>query len=69
MMMDIAGKAKGIWHGIVWYLREISGEAKYDHYLEHFAQEHPDETPMSEVEFLRAKEEYDKYHPNASCCC
>ena len=37
--MDIAGKAKGIWHGIVWYLREISGEAKYDHYLEHFAQE------------------------------
>lgn len=67
--MDIAGKAKGIWHGIVWYLREISGEAKYDHYLEHFAQEHSDETPMSEVEFLRAKEEYDKYHPNTSCCC
>lgn len=67
--MDIAGKAKGIWRGIVWYLREISGEAKYDHYLEHFAREHPDETPMSEVEFLRAKEEYDKYHPNTSCCC
>ncbi len=51
------------------YLREISGEARYDHYLEHFAAEHPGETPMSEVEFIRAREEYDRLHPNTSCCC
>lgn len=48
------GKLVAVWHGIVWYLREISGEARYDHYLEHFAAEHPGETPMSEVEFIRA---------------
>ena len=47
------GKLVAVWHGIVWYLREISGEARYDHYLEHFAAEHPGETPMSEVEFIR----------------
>ena len=41
------GKLVAVWHGIVWYLREISGEARYDHYLEHFAAEHPGETPMS----------------------
>ena len=28
------GKLVAVWHGIVWYLREISGEARYDHYLE-----------------------------------
>lgn len=63
------GKLVAVWHGIVWYLREISGEARYDHYLEHFAAEHPGETPMSEVEFIRAREEYDRLHPNTSCCC
>ena len=26
------GKLVAVWHGIVWYLREISGEARYDHY-------------------------------------
>ena len=57
------GKLVAVWHGIVWYLREISGEARYDHYLEHFAAEHPGETPMSEVEFIRAREEYDRLHP------
>ena len=36
------------WRGVVWYMREISGEARYDHYLEHFAAEHPDERPLSE---------------------
>ena len=60
--MDIAGRARRIWQG-------ISGEARYDHYLERFGEEHPGETPMSEVEFLRAREEYDKYHPNTGCCC
>lgn len=65
----IAGRIRAAWRGIVWYMREISGEARYDHYLEHFAQEHPGEKPMSETEFLRAREEYDKHHPNTSCCC
>lgn len=55
--------------GVVWYMREISGEARYDHYLEHFAAEHPGETPLSEKEYLRQREEYDKQHPNTSCCC
>lgn len=65
----IAGRIRAAWRCIVWYMREISGEARYDHYLEHFAQEHPGEKPLSETEFLRAREEYDKHHPNTSCCC
>ena len=42
------------WRGVVWYMREISGEARYDHYLEHFSAEHPDERPLSVKEFLLA---------------
>ena len=55
--------------GFVWYVREFSGEAKYDHYLEHFASEHPGETPLTEREYWRMREEYDRKHPNTSCCC
>ena len=57
------------WHGVVWYMREISGEAKYDHYLEHFIADHPGEQPMSAKAFMLAREDYDKHHPNTSCCC
>lgn len=45
--------------GFVWYVREFSGEAKCDHYLEHFASEHPGETPLTEREYWRMREEYD----------
>lgn len=68
-MMDIARRVRTIWQGVVWYMREISGEARYEHYLERFAAEHPEGTPMSETEYIRAREEYDKRHPNTSCCC
>ena len=43
------GKLVAVWHGIVWYLREISGEARYDHYLEHFAAEHPGVTVDTKI--------------------
>lgn len=68
----LSSAAQGVrraWNGVVWYVRELSGEAKYDHYLEHFAAEHPGQTPLSEKEYLRQREEYDKQHPNTSCCC
>lgn len=58
-----------VWPGVAWYMREINGEARYDHYLEHFAAEHPGERPMSEKEYLLAREDYDRRHPNTGCCC
>ena len=62
------GKLVAVWHGIVWYQPEISGEARYDQYLEQIAAAHPGETPMSADEDIRAREEYDRLHPNTSCC-
>ncbi|ETY71303.1 CstA-like transporter-associated (seleno)protein [Bifidobacterium moukalabense] len=69
MPRRLAAALTRAWRGVVWYMREISGEARYDHYLERFASEHPGERPLSEKEFLRAREAYDKEHPNTSCCC
>lgn len=68
-MNVVLHKLQDAWRGIVWYAREISGEARYDHYVERFAAEHPGEIPMSEAEYIRAREAYDRLHPNTSCCC
>ena len=54
---------------VVWYAREVSGEARYEHYVERFAREHPGEEPLSERAYLRAREEHERLHPNTSCCC
>lgn len=51
------------------YAREVSGEARYEHYVERFAREHPGEEPLSERAYLRAREEHERLHPNTSCCC
>lgn len=57
------GKLVAVWHGIVWYLREISGEARYDHYLEHFAAEHPGRNTDERGRIHSRREEYDPSPP------
>ncbi|PAU69187.1 carbon starvation protein A [Bifidobacterium anseris] len=64
-----AAWAARLWRGVVWYLRELSGEARYDHYVERMRREHPDRTPLGEREFLRERERHEREHPNTSCCC
>ncbi len=53
-------------------LEGSQGLASYQRYYltsSRFAAEHPDERPLSEKEFLLAREAYDREHPNTSCCC
>lgn len=49
--MNAAAQLRAIaaraWRAVVWYAREVSGEARYEHYVERFAREHPGE-PLSE---------------------
>jgi uncharacterized short protein YbdD (DUF466 family) len=54
------------WHGVRWYLREFSGEARWDDYLEHCA-EHG-HTPMSRREFERRRADQAETHPISRCC-
>jgi uncharacterized short protein YbdD (DUF466 family) len=52
--------------GIHWYLKQATGEAKWDEYLQHCRDE--DATPMSRRDFERHRAEHQENHPQARCC-
>ncbi len=55
-----------VWHGVRWYLREWSGEARWDRYLERCAEHgHP---PMSRREYERRRADAFEQAPLARCC-
>ena len=58
-----AGRA---WRGVRWYLREWSGEARWDDYLRHCA-EHGHQ-PMSRREFERRRADERERTPVSRCC-
>lgn len=52
--------------GIRWYLRQATGEAKWDEYLERCRDE--DAEPLSRRNFERHRAEHKEKHPPARCC-
>jgi uncharacterized short protein YbdD (DUF466 family) len=52
--------------GIRWYLKQVSGEAKWDEYLERARSQ--DVEPMSRREFERHRSEHSEKNPRARCC-
>jgi uncharacterized short protein YbdD (DUF466 family) len=51
---------------VVWYLREFTGEARWDDYLAHCAEHgHP---PMSRREFERLRSDEAEKNPISRCC-
>ncbi len=54
------------WRGVRWYLREFTGEAVWDRYVEHCA-EHG-HTPMSRREFARRGADALDNNPNSRWC-
>ena len=54
------------WRGVRWYLREFTGEARWDDYLAHCA-EHG-HAPMSRREFDRRRADALAQNPVTSCC-
>jgi uncharacterized short protein YbdD (DUF466 family) len=54
------------WRGLCWYLREFSGEARWDDYVRHCA-EHG-HTPMSRREFERRRTDAAENAPISRCC-
>ena len=55
-MARMADLTRRVWRAIVWYLREVSGEARYGRYVEHLR------------EFNDARDEYERLHPTGCCC-
>jgi uncharacterized short protein YbdD (DUF466 family) len=54
------------WRGVRWYLREFTGEARWDDYLQHCT-EHG-HTPMSRYEFERRRSDELEENPISRCC-
>jgi len=54
--------------GVLWYLREVSGETAYDRYVEHLRREHPGQPVMSRRDFERARQDERERNPRARCC-
>ncbi len=52
--------------GLRWYLRQVTGEAKWDEYLDECREQHAQ--PMSRREFERRRAHHREAHPRASCC-
>ncbi|HEY6795167.1 MAG TPA: YbdD/YjiX family protein [Kineosporiaceae bacterium] len=51
-----------------WYLRELTGEAGYDHYLARHASVHPGERPMTRREFEAWRWTEQANSPGTRCC-
>jgi uncharacterized short protein YbdD (DUF466 family) len=59
---------KQAFHGVRWYLREVSGESHYDRYVEHCRRDHPGEPVMSRRDFERRRQDARESRPQARCC-
>ena len=56
------------YEGVRWYLREVSGESRYDHYVEHMRRDHADQAVMSRREYERRRMQMRDENPRARCC-
>ena len=51
-----------------WYLRELTGEAQYDHYVERHRRLHPEAPVLSRREFERRRVDRLDARPGNRCC-
>lgn len=56
------------WDSARWWVRQLTGEAKYDAYLAHHRAHHPDVAPMTEREFWRDEYAKQDANPGSRCC-
>lgn len=52
--------------GVMWYLKQATGEAKWDEYVDRCAREERD--PMTRREFERHRAEHREQNPQSRCC-
>lgn len=52
--------------GVVWYLKQATGEAKWDEYVDRCAREGVE--PMSRREFERHRADHKEHNPQSRCC-
>jgi uncharacterized short protein YbdD (DUF466 family) len=56
------------WGGLVWWAKGVTGESKYQAYVDHERRVHPDRTPMTERQFWRDEYARQDANPEGRCC-
>jgi uncharacterized short protein YbdD (DUF466 family) len=54
--------------GVRWYLREVTGESAYDHYVAHMRRDHPEQAVIARREYERRRQDQREENPRARCC-
>jgi uncharacterized short protein YbdD (DUF466 family) len=62
-MTTTAGR---MWRGVRWYLKEATGEARWDEYVDRCARE--GRPPMTRREFERHRADQREHAPQSRCC-
>jgi len=57
------GKFKAFWRGV----RRLSGDDAYERYLQHLAEHHPGEAPLSKQAFFKRWQD-EKWNGVKRCC-
>ena len=52
--------------GVAWYLKQATGEAKWDEYVDRCAREGVE--PMSRRDFERYRADHKEHNPQSRCC-
>ncbi|HZZ50121.1 MAG TPA: YbdD/YjiX family protein [Pseudonocardia sp.] len=66
-LRDVAAALGTGARGVLWYLRELTGENGYSHYLDHQRRVHPGRPVMTRREFEHHRVERSA-QPGARCC-
>lgn len=56
------------WGAVRWWVRGVTGEARYDAYVAHHRAHHPDVAPLTERQFWRAEYARQDANPGSRCC-
>jgi uncharacterized short protein YbdD (DUF466 family) len=67
-MNHALARARGGWHGFVWFFKGVMGENAYRDYLDYHRSTHPGVAPMTEREFWRDKTDRQDRNPQGRCC-
>jgi hypothetical protein len=63
---DLRGELVRAGRGLRWYLRQVTGESKWDEYVERCAR--VGVVPVSRRDFERYRAQHREEHPQGRCC-
>lgn len=64
--MSVLGPAVRAWRGVRWYVREATGEARWDEYVERCAREGTE--PVTRRAWERERADAKEGRPQSRCC-